>query len=122
MSIKFTMYALVVAAFAILASTANHFHNKWIAVKTELAIKEAELAGALQSAKDCSENTKKLFDQTQVKIEEVAKAQAAAAVAAKGNYNAANRILEAVASNPNKCVATIQLIEDYKRGLFEDKK
>lgn len=119
---KMWIYVAVALAFALLAATANHYHNKWVEAQTVIAVKEAELASALQSVRECSDNTRKLAEDTSTKIQEVAKAQAEAATAAKKNYSAANKILEAVATNPNQCIAALELIRQYKSGAFEDKK
>lgn len=113
---------VVAAAFALLAATANHYHNKWVEAQQIIAVKQVELDGALAAAKECSDRTKALAEETKAKVEAVAQAQAAAAATARNNYTASNKILEAIQSNPDQCLAAAQLIEDYKRGLFGAKK
>lgn len=120
--IRLWIYAAIVAAFVLLGVTANHYHSKWVEAQQEIAVKQVELDNALASAKECSDRTKALAEETKAKVEAVAQAQAQAAATARNNYAASNKILEAVQANPDQCVAAAQLIEDYKRGLYGAKK
>lgn len=119
---KLIILLVILAAFALLGGTANHYHNKYIEAQQQIAVKQVELDGALASVKECSERTKALAEETKAKIDAVAQAQTQAAAAARNNYVASNKILEAVQASPDQCVAAAQLIEDYKRGLYGAKK
>lgn len=119
---KLIAFLVIAGAFALLGFTANHYHNKWVEAQQEIAVKETELATAKAAVQECSDRTRQMVEDTNKKVEQVAKAQEAAATAARGNYQASNKILQAIQANPDQCIAAAQLLDDYKRGLYGAKK
>jgi hypothetical protein len=114
-------YGLIMVAFLGLSAIANHYHNSWIEVQKELAVKVVELNGALEASKLCSENTQRLSKLSEDKQEIVKKAQDQAAIVAKGNQALAQKILGMETNDPNRCNAASKLIKDYKNNKAGEK-
>ena len=114
---RIVIYCLILLAFVGLSWTANHYHNAWVEAQQTIAVKTVELNNALESAKACSDNTKRLFDEAEAKSDAVKKAQDAAAIIANNNKAMANKILSFETNNTNRCQAAVELFRDYKNGM-----
>ena len=111
---------LVVLALFIagLAFGLNHYHSKWVEVTAALAKKELELQTMSAAAQKCSDNTRKLADESAKKQKEIQDAQKEAEVLARKNKDLGNKLLSLTTSNPDKCAAAVGLIADYKSGAL----
>lgn len=112
--IRLAIGIVVITIVVILGGLAKHYHDSWVQVTADLASKQVQLEQALDAAKQCSDNTKRLADEAKDKESKVAEAQKQAALSAKKNKALASQILSLQTSNPNHCEAALDLINQHK--------
>lgn len=113
--LKLGLLALVVFTIGLLSWETHHYKSKYEEAQQAVAAKQVELDQALASIKDVNAKVEELKKQTDEKQEVVKKAQDQAALLAKNNQKLSDKILSAQPTDPNKCVAAVNLFKQYKK-------
>jgi uncharacterized protein HemX len=111
--IKLAIAAVLAVIILGLGWVAVHYHGAWVESKEEVSKLKAEQAQLSTSAKNCSDGTSKLEEDSKKKEEQVRKAQAQAAALAKNNEALAQALLNAKPEG-EVCAAAVKLYQGYK--------